>query len=271
MARPMTTETTKLNTIVDTITGEVLSQTEEKEITSQAIGESEPDFIKLYLNRLAKIQGLNNSQASVLFEIAKKMPWASDADQDIVLNAYIKEKIAKKLKVTMQYIKDTIAKLVKDGMLIRQGTPRSATYIINPLYIAKGKWEDIKKLQLKISFSPEQGEVIEGVEIENKDGSTEIIEATKQAATTKPRKKKSSVTEPTAEELEEAGQTTIMDAINEQVATSEKPIEPPVQKPVPKCKHCASTELTPKTGQYGNYYQCKKCNKTTSENLAIGA
>jgi DNA-binding MarR family transcriptional regulator len=265
MARPITTETTKLNTIVDTITGEVLSQTEEKEITSQAIGESEPDFIKLYLNRLAKIQGLNNSQANVLFEIAKKMPWANDTDQYIILNSFMKEIIAKKLKVTMQYIKDTMAKLVKEGMLIRQGSARSSAYIINPLYIAKGKWEDIKKLQLKISFSPKKGEVIEGVEIENKDGSIETIEATKQAAATKPSRTKKKAAEPTTQDLEEAGQTTIMEAIKEEVATIED---------VPKCKHCASIELNPKDGPYGKYYQCKKCNKTTSEKesfLKVGA
>ena len=264
MARPMISEITRLNTITDSLTGKVLSQTEEREISCQAIGESEPDFIKLYLNRLAKIQGLNNSQSSILFEIAKKMPWANDTDQDIVLNSYVKGKIAQKLKLKLQYINNSISNLVKQGMLIKLGSERSAVYTINPLYIAKGKWEDIKKLQLKISFSAEKGEVLEGVEIENKDGSTETIEATKQAAATKkPRAKKKA--EPTTQDLEEAGQTTIMEAIKEEVATIED---------VPKCKHCASIELNPKDGPYGKYYQCKKCNKTTSEKesfLKVGA
>lgn len=264
MARPMISETTTINTITDKLTGEVLAQTEEREVNCQRIGESEPDFIKLYINRLAKIQGLNNSQSSILFEIAKKMPWADNADQEIALNSYLKEKIAKHLNVKLQYVNDTISKLVKEGMLIRVGNPRSGTYTINPLYIAKGKWEDIKKLQLKISFSPKKGEVIEGVEIENKDGSTEVIEATKQAAATKKPRAKNK-TEPTTQDLEEAGQTTIMEAIKEEVATIED---------VPKCKHCASIELNPKDGPYGKYYQCKKCNKTTSERevlIKVGA
>ena len=190
MARPMISETTTINTITDKITGEVLAQTEEKEVNCQRVGESEPDFIKLYINRLAKIQGLNNSQAGILFEIAKKMPWANDTDQDIVLNAYIKEKIAQKLKLKLQYVNNSISNLVKQGMLIKMGSERSAVYSINPLYIAKGKWEDIKKLQLKISFSPKDGEVVEGVDIEKNDGTIETIEAIpKQIVATKTNKK----------------------------------------------------------------------------------
>ena len=190
MSRPMISETTTINTITDKITGEVLAQTEEKEVNCQRVGESEPDFIKLYINRLAKIQGLNNSQAGILFEIAKKMPWENDTDQDIVLNAYIKEKIAQKLKLKLQYVNNSISNLVKQGMLIKMGSERSAVYSINPLYIAKGKWEDIKKLQLKISFSPKDGEVVEGVDIEKNDGTIETIEAIpKQIVATKTNKK----------------------------------------------------------------------------------
>lgn len=57
------------------------------------------------------------------------------------------------------------------------------------------------------------------------------------------------------EELEQVtGQQSLLDAINEQAATITEPI----------CRHCGSTELTALEGQYGPYYKCQKCNKTTS-------
>ena len=152
----------------------MLDTTVTQEVVSSVTVESEPDFIKLYLNRIAKIQGLNNSQASILFEISKQMPWANEIDQYIILNAFAKEKIATRIGVKTQYVSDSISKLVKEGMLIRTGSSRSAAYIINPIYVAKGRWDDIKKLQLKVSFDC-GGEVIDSVDITKKDGTTETI------------------------------------------------------------------------------------------------
>jgi hypothetical protein len=210
MARPRTSVNTTIENTVDGQTGEFLSQIIKQEVTSQSIPEGEPDFIKLYLNRLAKIQGLNNSQANILFEIAKLMPWASDDEQFIILNAFTKERIAKKLGVQMQYIKDSVSKLTKEGMLIKAGSARSAAYTVNPLYIAKGRWEDIKKLQLRITFDQQHGEVIDSVDIEKIDGTTETIQAFKQevAAT----KTKASLKEnENLEEIERAtGQINLM-------------------------------------------------------------
>ena len=235
MARPRASVNTNVSTVTDGLTGEVLAQTVTQEVISQGIPDSEPDFIKLYLNRIAKIQGLNNSQSSVLFEIAKQMPWASETDQYIILNSFAKDKIAQRLGVKQQYIKDTISKLAKEGMLIREGSARSAAYRINPLYIAKGNWADIKKLQLKVTFDAQHGEVIEGVEVEKMDGTIETIEAAKkEAAATKPPKK---AAEPTPEKLEAEGQTSIFD---EQAATTTEP-DPEKKK---ECCHLCGAEKT---------------------------
>lgn len=204
MARPRASVNTSVSTVTDGLTGEVLAQTVTQEVISQGIPDSEPDFIKLYLNRIAKIQGLNNSQSSVLFEIAKQMPWASETDQYIILNSFAKDKIAQRLGVKQQYIKDTISKLAKEGMLIREGSARSAAYRINPLYIAKGNWADIKKLQLKVTFDAQHGEVIEGVEVEKMDGTIETIEAAKkEAAATKFNEQAATTSEPDPEEKKE--------------------------------------------------------------------
>lgn len=180
MAKPKTCINTTIDRIVDGLTGELLSETITEGVEHVGQVSSEPDFVKLYLNRIAKIQGLNNSQSNVLFEIIKMMPFADNAIQLIVLNAYIKSQIADKLKVSKQYISDVIAQLTKEGLLINCKSltnPKSRTgaYTVNSLYIAKGKWIDIKNLQLQVSFDEKHGEVIESVSIENKDGTTETI------------------------------------------------------------------------------------------------
>jgi len=192
MPKPKVSVNTKINTITDMLTGEIVSQQEEQEVQAYGIPEAEPDFIKLYLNQIAQIQKLPPSAANVLFEIAKRMPYANDEDQEIVLNSYIKQKIAQKLKISEQYVSDTITTLVKKQMLFRCSienpktkkiSTRTGVYKINPVYIARGKWEDIKKLQLKIDFDI-HGKAINSVDIERKDGSIETINALNEAAAT---------------------------------------------------------------------------------------
>ncbi len=168
------------NTIIDKVTGEILKQTEKTKIIEVNKSENEPEFIKIYLNTISKLRGLNNSQSKILFEIACRMPYAQDECQEIVLNSYIKKKIADKLEVSEQYINDTITKLVQEKLLIKAKDPlnpnkRTGAYYINPLYLAKGSWKEIKELQLKLVFN-NTGSNITTVKVINKNSELKIIE-----------------------------------------------------------------------------------------------
>lgn len=163
-----------INHVVDTITGEILNHTEETKLIEVGKKETEPEFIKIYLSTISKLSGLSNSQSKVLFEIACRMPYAQEDIQEIVLNSYVKRKIADKLNVSEQYINDTITKLVSDNLLLRVKDPsnpkkRTGAYYINPLYLAKGNWSDIKELQLRLVFN-ETGGNIAGVDVTSKNG-----------------------------------------------------------------------------------------------------
>lgn len=168
-----------INRVVDGTTGEIIKHTEETDVTEVGQKESEPEFIKLYMNTISKLRGLGNSEFKVLFEITCRMPYAQEEAQEIVLNSFIKKKIADKLNVSEQYINDTITKLVRDKFLLKAKDPsnpkkRTGAYYINPLYIAKGKWQDVKELQLRLVFNA-NGANIAGVDISNINGSTTSI------------------------------------------------------------------------------------------------
>ena len=185
MAKPKTivnTTVTTNNILNDD--GVIINQTTEetKSITTQAVPESEPDFIKIYLNRIASIQGLNASQSKVLFEIVQYMPYAN-AGQLIILNSFVKEQIARKLNTSIQYISNVLTELVKKNLLFKcisekNKKARTGAYSINQLYIARGNWSDIKKLQLQVSFD-KNGEIIDSVTLLKDDGTTQLIKATK--------------------------------------------------------------------------------------------
>ena len=70
-------------------------------------------------------------------------------ENEIILNSYLKEKIAKKLDIKPQSFANSITKFLETGLLVRKGRE---TFIANPIYFGKGSWADIKSLRLKITY-----------------------------------------------------------------------------------------------------------------------
>ncbi len=77
-------------------------------------------------------------------------------DNLIVLIKPIKEKLVKITGKEFETIKKAIQGLSKKKVLLKE---ERACYRVNPKYVAKGKWEDIKALRLVIEYS-EQGREI---------------------------------------------------------------------------------------------------------------
>lgn len=128
--------------VVDNETGEILKEIESSDIN---IG-SEPDFIKVYLEDLSYLANLPKSSGSVLFSIAKRMGY----DNKVVLVKPIKTEIAKENEITLNSLDNIITRLKRSEILL--SVDRSV-YTINPYYIGKGYWKDIKKLRMEIEYS----------------------------------------------------------------------------------------------------------------------
>lgn len=138
----------QVDRIIDSETGEIIQQ-DRKE--SLAVGK-EPNYYKVYINDLANLQGLNTTEKMVLEILSANMTF----DNLIVLIKPIKEKLVKMTGKSYDGIKKAIQELAKKNVLIKE---ERACYRVNPKYIAKGKWEDIKALRLVIEYSERGREI----------------------------------------------------------------------------------------------------------------
>lgn len=137
------------NTIImDSETGEVIEQVRKE---SLAVGK-EPNYYKVYINDLANLQGLNPTEKMVLEILSANMTF----DNLIVLIKPIKEKLVVMTGKSFDAIKKAIQELAKKKILLKE---ERACYRVNPKYVAKGKWEDIKALRLVIEYSEKGREI----------------------------------------------------------------------------------------------------------------
>jgi hypothetical protein len=134
--------------IIDSETGEIINQAR-KEVLS--VGK-EPSYYKVYINDLANLQGLNPTEKKVLEILSANM----SIDNIIVVIKPIKEKLAIAINGSFESVKKAIIGLTKKGILLKE---ERACYRVNPKYIAKGKWEDIKALRLVIEYSAKGREI----------------------------------------------------------------------------------------------------------------
>ena len=138
----------QVDRIIDSETGEVIQQ-DRKE--SLAVGK-EPNYYKVYINDLANLQGLNPTEKMVFEMLSANMTF----DNLIVLIKPIKEKLVKITGKEFETIKKAIQGLAKKKVLLKE---ERACYRVNPKYVAKGKWEDIKALRLVIEYSERGREI----------------------------------------------------------------------------------------------------------------
>lgn len=139
-------------TEVDHKTGEI---TKENIVQSVVFG-SEPPYIKMYLDDLSDILNIPNAQRTVLDLMLPKL----DYDGYITLSTRYRKEMASKLNITDQSLRNSIAKLVKAGII--QNTGRGE-YMVNPFLFARGEWKNIveqrQEFTLKITYS-ESGRTI---------------------------------------------------------------------------------------------------------------
>ena len=132
--------------------GETVS-TELKYTTKLRRTESEPPYVKMYLERLGDLKKLNGKECSIMREILYMMSYKTNT---LYIINHTRKIIADNCDTTDGVVKKSLTKFIKQGIMTRIST---GTYSVNPNYFGKGSWNDIKKLRLTLEFS-EDGETM---------------------------------------------------------------------------------------------------------------
>lgn len=108
--------------------------------------EKEPSYVKLYLQDIGRLSGLNNSEQNVINELVFNMGFNN------VVPAYkpIKEMIAAKLNMPYNTLNQSIKNLHTKGILIRKAR---GFYIMDPNLFGRGSWKDISKIRMIIDYN----------------------------------------------------------------------------------------------------------------------
>ena len=106
--------------------------------TKLSVSETEPRYVKLYLDDIAKLEGITGSQNSVLLGILKLTQFSTN---EVILN--------------------TISNFVKREILFKIAT---GVYKLNPYLFGSGTWQQIKGLRMTIEYT-EQGKTMHVEEI----------------------------------------------------------------------------------------------------------
>lgn len=131
--------------MIDPVTGEITQ--EAREIKHSAIYKDidEGEFVKVYYDVFTASLGENRGPLTpFLIEVGKRMTYSEDG-QIIVLVKEIKESIARSLGVSIVSVNRLITQCVNNGLFIRTGR---SVYAVSPLVMAKGKWQNIRALQI---------------------------------------------------------------------------------------------------------------------------
>lgn len=129
-------------TIIDHETGEIIKT---DDLKSYAV-ESEPNYVKMYIDDIAKLKDVPQASNDVLRVLVRNMSYGNL----VVMIKPIKDKIKEETGLSLNTINKSIQNLYKAGILIRQSR---SVYLVDPNLFAKGKWEDIKKLRLVIEYN----------------------------------------------------------------------------------------------------------------------
>lgn len=118
----------------------------------------EPDYIKLYIDDIGRMMGLQDGHRSILLYVAASVAY----DGILSLTSYRKTRIAALLGCSVRSIDNAISEFVKQKILIRVAR---GEYELDPHLFAKGRWMEIRerrmKFMAKIIYGGAEGRIIE--------------------------------------------------------------------------------------------------------------
>lgn len=116
--------------------------------------ETEPKYVKLYLEDVTRMQGLTGNQNNILMGILQLTTFSTN---EVILNKYNREKIADSVGANDQVIRNAISNLVKREILFKIAT---GVYRLNPFLFGSGSWQNIKGLRMTVEYT-QQGKTIQ--------------------------------------------------------------------------------------------------------------
>jgi hypothetical protein len=122
---------------------------------TQSVLEKEPDYVKLYVADIMKLNNLPRNSGAVMNCLLRSMSYNN------IIPAYapIKRVICKELNIGMDSLNKAIDSLFKAGMLIRI---ERGVYMADPNLFGKGEWKNIKNLRLIIDYKEDGTKQISG-------------------------------------------------------------------------------------------------------------
>jgi predicted transcriptional regulator len=125
----------------DTVTnadGKVISDVTKENVVSIRKMEDEPAYIKLYIDDLGKVLGLQDGHRKILILVA------ASVDYEGIVSIAIgrKARIAATLDCSVKTVDNAVGEFTKQGILKRIGR---GEYELNPNLFAKGAWRDIRE------------------------------------------------------------------------------------------------------------------------------
>jgi len=131
--------------VIDERTGELIST--ENNQTSYV--EKEPDYIKMYIDDIVCLSHLPTGMSKILLELIGQMGYNN------LIPAYkpMKQLTCRRLGISMSYLNRCIQEFYEQGLFIRVAR---GVYLANPELFARGRWEDIKQLQLAITYANDE-------------------------------------------------------------------------------------------------------------------
>lgn len=139
--------------------GEVKEQTSKS--TTKIRVEQEPDFVKLYIKDICKLNDIPTTGNNILNELLKYMGY----DNLVLLPSGVKKKITEDLDLGKSTLDNTLGKLVKKDILKREGV---GMYKLNPYLFGRGSWKDIKGIRATWTYN-ENGRVISDIAVEREE------------------------------------------------------------------------------------------------------
>lgn len=145
-----------VNEVVDHSTGEISSVSTQKTYCVN----SEPEFVKLYVNDLALLSNLNKLETSTFMYLIAQMNYKNI----VYVAGELKESAIEYLCIEPRTFERTIKSLKEKEVLLplskkqKDGSIKikRSYYYVNPMLIAKGNWIDISKLRLSIEYENEK-------------------------------------------------------------------------------------------------------------------
>lgn len=150
----------KINQIREQIVLDEDGRSIKKETNTSYYIESEPPYVKMYLDTVLYLKDLPKGYNPVLMAILKRLPWANQ-DQDIAINAGMKRKMANEIGCSVSRINNAITDFVKGEVLYRVDT---GVYRVNPYLFGRGDWNDIARLRLEVTFDNEGTSILGKIE-----------------------------------------------------------------------------------------------------------